>query len=73
MSKEKEKRIVIKGGKVFSKKYKNNNYKEKYDKLLDDIIKDLHELKYSLDNRISAVFEESLENATNRYKLLRGY
>lgn len=72
MSKEKKK-IIIKGGKVFSKKYKTNNHKEKYDKLLDDIIKDLHELKYDYDNRIIAVFEQSLEITTKKYKQLRGY
>jgi len=68
-----EKKIIIKGGKVFSKKYKTNNYKEKYDKLLDDMIHDLHELKYDYDNRIIAVFEQSLETTTEKYKLLRGY
>lgn len=73
MSEEKKKRVVIKGGKVFSKKFKTNNYKEKYDKLLDDIIKDLHDLKYTYDNRIIAVFEDSLEITTNNYIKLRGY
>lgn len=48
-------------------KRKKISYKTLYIKLLNNIIKDLHELRYDYDNRIEAVGDESLKLMTKKY------